>query len=386
MTVFSECGVSNKAVNDIRRKGFFVPKNHERFPRALRSIGFPELVYAWADSFTPPLTKLESSRYIDRPSAFYYDAIKSVLYLRQISKLLLKVLDNIESLGDLEAVAACLAILRVYYAAFDYELYKYDRHFEFYEYPESPVGYYYISLKALCFEASKSNKENDEWARQKFLSLLNCPAKPSLSSQYQTVLHNLHEEIVARNLANASTDGSRLRKLIEVTDPTLYKEIDRRAKNYYKQPDDLLKDCLRAKGQSQLVLRSKEIAKTDFLTIQKLLTTQQKRELGKCVNALGWFYKAQEEIAFVMGSKVGKHNLRDAEFKTFEYLKEGLTTKPEIIKESQRDAALAIFNYSGLEAFVAPRIFVYNAENKQYFTQEVSDLYFEELERWFPRA
>jgi hypothetical protein len=387
MTIFEKCGVSNEMVKDIKLKGFFVPERHERLPKTLRSIGFPEIVYQWADSFTPPLTQEEKEYYIENPKGFYEDAVMKAKLFKEIAGLLLKALKNISYLTPVEAMAACLAILRIYYASFDYNFYKYDRHLEFHDYEESPVGYYYLNLKKLCKLAAirSTVPASEEWAQQKFLSILNLPEKLSLSLRYEMDCAGAFQKLVdLPEFEEFSAFSRDLFGLLAKKYPELAREIKETGEKYYKYPEDFLEECMRRGGKKPDTVSSvKERTKGDYLDVKKYLKSKERRELESCVSAIGWFTEVQEELHLIIDSKIGDNAVRDAEFKTFELVKKIISENPGLMKKEYQSEIEKLFECKGLEGYVAPRIFVYDAEKKHYFPAEVEALFFEEIERWF---
>ena len=389
MTIFEKCGISNEMVEEIKRKGFFVPEKHERFPNPLKSIGFPELVYEWADSFTPPLTKEERERYVRNPEDFYKDAVKSSKLFKGIAELLLKVLKNIRDLSPPEATATCLAVLRIYYASFDYNFYKYDRHLEFHDYEESPVGHYYLRLKELCGLVANRKKipNPDLWAQEKLLFLLTSPFKTSMSIRFEmdcAVVYQRLAEIA--EFTKFFQDHGQLYSIVQQKYPNLSQKIEEIGGKYYKYPEDFLRDCLYRGGKKpEKILHEKEKAKKSYIEVKECLSAEEIGELEKCIQAIEWFNEIQEEMTFIIDSKIGDNQVRDAEFRTFEVLKEIIDQNPWIVKRGYQSEIEKIFGYKGLEGIIAPRILVYNAEHNHYFIPEVEVLFFEELGRWFSR-
>ena len=174
MTVLEKCGITKRIINGLIKKGLFVPQKVRPVKKPMRSPS-EEQFYRVADRFTPPLTKKEKEFYIKNPNIFCEHLIKNAKFFVKTGELLHDTSEKAQkSLPAKEAISALLVIQRIYHAALDYNYLKYDRHLEYHDYKESPVGYYWQKLKKSCLLAAlKTKKPNPkELATQKMLELI----------------------------------------------------------------------------------------------------------------------------------------------------------------------------------------------------------------------
>ena len=174
MTILEKCGITKRIINGLIKKGLFVPKKVRPVKKPIRSPS-EEQFYRVADRFTPPFTKKEKEFYIKNPNIFCEHLIKNAKFFVKTGELLYDTSEKAQkSLPVKKAIAALLVIQRISHALLDYNYLKYDRHLEYHDYKESPVGYYWQKLKKLCLLAAlKTKKPNPkELATQKMLELI----------------------------------------------------------------------------------------------------------------------------------------------------------------------------------------------------------------------
>jgi len=209
MTVLEKCGITKRIINGLVKKGLFVPKKVRPVKKPIRSPG-EKWVYEIADKFTPPLTKQEREFYIRNPRIFCEHLIRGTKFLIKTCELLYDVSNIAKELPPKEAIAALLVVQRIFHAAYDYNYQKYDRHLEYHDYKESPVGYYWQKLKRLCLLAALKAKVSNpkELATQKMLELISgygiiiksSKSKKRAQEAYKFLVSNLKNKRLTQEL------------------------------------------------------------------------------------------------------------------------------------------------------------------------------------------
>lgn len=96
-----------------------------------------------ADRYTPPLSPDEAEEFRSNPRKLSARIVRGAMSVVFLSYLLNNILDRSEDLEPCERAAASYLSLVLFHGCFDYCYLKYDRHLEYHDYPESPVGYYW---------------------------------------------------------------------------------------------------------------------------------------------------------------------------------------------------------------------------------------------------
>lgn len=198
-TVLEKYGITNKTVRYLLARGLFVPKKVRPVKNPIRSPS-EEWFYQAADRFTPPLSVQEKKLYIQHPDKFCKELLKGVKFLIRICELLYVTSDRTQRLSPDEAIASLLVIQRVFHAALDYNYLKYDRHLEYHDYKESPVGYQWQRLRKICVQAARNAKiENtEEFAYKKMLELIS--GKDISRGAMKFMKENLHDKQLLKKL------------------------------------------------------------------------------------------------------------------------------------------------------------------------------------------
>lgn len=378
-TVLYKLGITDNKVRLLRKEGIFVRKKRIP-PKEERMISPSEkIIVEWADKWTPLLSRQEKRRYFKNPRIFAEEAIKSGKLMRKLSIILLKALDNFKKLDDEEVLAGCLAILRIYYDSFDYQIYKYDRHFEFHQYAQSPVGFIWQSLDKLIKNSLKKAGKTEEEVQKLFFDLISFPKGESLSLKYQDLCRKLYQ-----NLKKKRFSGLKEQKIWQITkDSKEFESLFKKAEKFYKLPSDFISDALKTKDKKIKIDKTKTNSQKAKDEIAKYLSPRAKNNLNFYLHAIDNFNKAQETVYFIMASKSNDDQpIRNAEFKTFDIIKDLIDKNPQLVKERYRRKVLEIFNKKGLEAVIAPVMLITEGENKHYFIPSVEKLYWKELNRW----
>ncbi len=158
--------------------------------------------------------------------------------------------ERTSNLTHVEATAALLVITRIFHASLDYNYYKYDRHLEYYDYPVSPVGYYWKQLKDLVLKASQNTGVADpaNWANEKLMKMIaGHNAQPTKIQEYMISCRG----IFRRRLLNQIIPGMLAEKLlnnIANTQPVLWDKAQERSRYFNRFEVEFLKDCLDSAG------------------------------------------------------------------------------------------------------------------------------------------
>lgn len=385
--VLEQCGISESLIRRSRRRGLFVPKTHERIPESFMTSPSDDWVVEWADRFTPPLSTEEIHRYTEAPNRFYEDAVRSAKFMRKMSGVLLHALDKCEKLRPERALAAYLAVLRIYYAMFDFQIYKYDRHLEFHEYEESPVGYFWKQLKDVCLSAMKKAGASDpeKSAEEKRLQILCSSGRSSLSLQYELACAKLSGRFSELRLERLTPDILVLK--LKRRYPKIYQLAITISREYYKDVEEVVRKSLelRSEAYKGRILKSRTAGKKALVELEKRLSSKEIAKLHRCIKALDYFMLTQEKIVFIIDSKVedGSGYVRDAEFRTLDLIGRLLKASPWLVRSGFMEEIDGVFQSKPPLLYVAPRVLLYNSEKKHYFNETVERLYLEELQRWF---
>lgn len=173
-TILGKCGITDKVIGRLIKKGLFVPKKVKPVKNPMRSSS-EEWFYQVADRFAPPFTKKEREFYIKNPEKFCEHLLEGTKLLIRTCELLYDTSEKAKKLSSpKEAITALLVIQRIIHAVWDYNHMKYDRHLEYHDFEESPVGYYWKKLKKLCLLAAENAKvvNPEEFAKEKMLELI----------------------------------------------------------------------------------------------------------------------------------------------------------------------------------------------------------------------
>lgn len=172
-TVLEKCGITNGIIKRLRKGGLIVPPKVKPFRKYLVSPSEDWFSYV-ADQFAFPLSVKERKFYIQNPSEFCKDLIRNTKFFVKTTGILYDAFKKTKGLRREEALAAKLAIIRIFHACIESTHLKYDRHMEYHQYKKSPVGFYWNRLRELCLLAARNAKVPDEemWAKEKMLQII----------------------------------------------------------------------------------------------------------------------------------------------------------------------------------------------------------------------
>jgi hypothetical protein len=172
-TVLEKCGITNAMVGKLRKSGLVVPQRVKPFKEFMVSSSEDWFSYV-ADQFAFPLTEKERKFYIKHPEEFCKDLIKNTKFFVKTTGILYDAFKKTKELSREKALAAKLALIRIFHACIESTHLKYDRHMEYHEYKESPVGFYWNRLKELCLLAAEKAKASDKemWSKERMLRII----------------------------------------------------------------------------------------------------------------------------------------------------------------------------------------------------------------------
>ncbi len=166
VTVLEKLGVSNDIVGFFKLRGLVVPERFRRRSDYLRSPS-SEWFVGIADAYAPPLSSEEDELFRRSVRALSWKIVSGAVSLVEFSFFMKRAFDRVDSLEDSpERVAALYAILHLLHACLDYCYLKYDRHLEYHDYLESPVGYWFGELRRYSSVLGVGEKELLRGARR----------------------------------------------------------------------------------------------------------------------------------------------------------------------------------------------------------------------------
>lgn len=387
-TLLQKCGITNEIVNNLKKRGLFIPRRMRKSPRIMKSPSEEWFYYA-ADQFTPPLTKKELKEYIDKPEKFSQDFIKSLKFFTEVSGILYHAVKRLEDLNDVEIASATLAILHIFQSAMDYLYYKYDRHLEYHEYKDSPVGYYWIRLRQLCKIVADNMKAEDpeRWAKQRLLDIVSCPrGELTMAAKYSIECEKKYNELEEKvgDLASFSIDA--LIKKLENDFTEDYERILQTAQLFYRYVDEFLSDCLNSKGlkTAEQLSKTRSVSQKAHSEVKSGLKERDLiTEFEKAVNAIDSFIRVQEEETFIFYGITPQResHVLNVGFKAIDYLNKVIRRNPNFVIGARRKTILEMLEPEDPPSrIVAARKVIYELE--KIFIQDIKEIYNAEMARW----
>lgn len=383
MTVLQECGLSDDIVQALKRRGLRIPVKQEPFAEAMKSPSEDWVVYSF-DEFAPPLTDEETLHYVQYPEDFCRDLLSNLALFSDVCKALYNVSPSIGGLADVDAVAGCLAILRVFQGAMDYHYYKYDRHIEFYEHEGSPVGFHWQRLLRLCSEASQRAGIKDElWCQKRLLRILSEIGRGNMAMQFLLSCQSLLTELEKVVGGLSGDDPNTILEVVKQKDKSLFDRLISESE-IQKAAVDLVSDCLElsesAKTLKRLAAIDRRLVEPDVRDVTDHLRPDEARDFTKSVRAMELFQSVQEEETYrfygvMPGSRAG--NL-EVGFTTWAHIAGILDEHPELIIAEHRESLMSIMH--GSNPVLETRHLLYKGEH--YLKEVVQKRYFEEINRW----
>jgi hypothetical protein len=386
-TVLEKCGITARIIQCLKIKGLVVPEQIKPVEKPLRSPS-EEWFYSIADRFTPPLSQAEKEVYMKSPHLLCLKILDSVNLLFEVSNILYDALEAVkQKLKGEEAVAAILAILKVFHGCLDHNYLKYDRHLEYHEYEESPVGYYWKKLQKLCKKASqKANiKDKNRWVNEKILQLISGPRRILVTSEYAICCKHVYADLKRKipNLENLSINS--ILKKIKTDFPDFFEVIKVYSESFYRSLTEFLRDSIMAKHIDPLkeIVKSKEVSSEAIREVKNNLSEKDAQEFERTLEIIEDFLAIQEfEGLIAYGIKKNRENrLFDVLIKAYDVLQAILTLNIEFVKPKYKEFVRSLLTAEDVPSkYVAVRRLI--SEGEYCFDENVERLYLDELRRW----
>lgn len=387
LTVLEKCGISKEMMIFLKKKGLVIPIEIKPFEKHFRSPS-EEWFYSIADRYTPPLSEAEIEVYKIAPHLLSLKIQRSVELLMDTSIVLQEALDKVEQIDkDEEKLAAVLSILRIFHGCLDYNHLKHDRHLEYHEYKESPVGYYWWKFRKLIEKAAKKSQisKPEEWINQKSLEIISAPKRPRIVSEYHIAISEVYKKL-ADNIENI--DSLSVQQIIERVEkdfPNLFETIQKFAEEFFRPIDGFIKDCIISKGSNYLekLIKNKLKSEMALKEVCSKLSEMDAQELMRIVDILDDFANAQdiEGTIFYGLHPYAKNYLTDILIKGYDKLRDLLLLHPQMINPKYKHEVLGLLKAEDVPSkFVANREFMVKLE--KFFNEDVVKLCRAAVETW----
>ncbi|MFQ6119047.1 MAG: hypothetical protein ACE5KE_04060 [Methanosarcinales archaeon] len=385
-TVLEKCGVTEEIIKFLKRKGLIVPEKIESVENPLRSPS-EDWFFSIADRFTPPLSKAENEVFKKVPYLLSLQILKSIDLEIDVSAVLYDALERVKTEIEKaeEKVAAILAILRIFHGCLDYNVLKYDRHLEYHEYEESPVGHIFKRLKEILSKATKDVHDKEDWVNQKLLEILAGTRRILLVNEYSISCKEVYK-ILKKEIPNIdSLSPNEVVEKIKKDYPDIFEIVKEFSEGFYKFPEEFITDSLISKDVNPLekIIENKRRAKETLNEICSKLNIDEANELERIVEIIDEFSAIQEiEGAAAAGVHPRmKNRIFDVLIEGYDQLKTILKSNINLIKSEFREKVSFLLEGEDIPSkFIADREFV--TEGEKLFDGKVRELYFEEIERW----
>jgi hypothetical protein len=389
MSVLEKIGVTRETIEQLKKEGLVVPRKIKAFKKAYRTPG-EDWVYYAADKFTPSLSREEKEYYLKNPIEFCKTLLERLLFFSRVSGLLFEYLEKIDhKLTNEEAAVAYFSILYFFHACGDYNYYKYDRQFEYEQYEESIVGYFYHKLKELCIRSAKNRGflDSERKGYEEMLELISIPLdeRVGMNTEYLIACSRFFRTVYEKFPSFKEARVEDLLEKIKKEDEPLFQQVILTSKYFFKLPAEFLKDCIE-KGniETDRIIKEIENKKTKVRNIYEAVSSGLNE---KQRNELDWVLRAIEELILTHHKEVfissgitpnNKSHLLDTFFAAYAKFKECVERHPEFIDKKYLNEIREILRKEN--PIVAARKLVEKGE--KIFSKRLRDLYIEELERW----
>jgi hypothetical protein len=340
------------------------------------------------ESQIPRFTEEEKRKYIEEPYEFYLDAVRSAELHAWIIGELLNIVPNISKLEDLEEkVAASLALIRLFFASYDFNVLKYDRDIEYHEFEQSVSGYFWQKGVALC------NLIFPEEGEKVLIKI--ATGTPFLydTMHYYLTLKAIRDKLEKKSIDFYLKSEQELLEKISSEEKNIWEEICWVAERFYKYPKDVLHDLLR---QTELPLNTlveqKLEAQKEFFKVFRALLERDARLAEDFINAMraiDIIMRTNERIDFIVFGKTPQGNgyvINDSVIKLFEVIKSSLETHPELIRKGKEEKLSETFRkveeMKSIGLTPGIKYFLTCFEKDPFLSEKIYNLYKFELERW----
>jgi hypothetical protein len=392
-TILEKCGASDSFIQNLIKRGLCVPVKIQKHPNPLHPSHAHELLNELEDQI-PRFDEEQKSRYIDDPSRFYLDAVDSVNAAAWIVGELLKIVPDVLGLNDpKERLAGALALIRVFFANYDFNFLKYDRDIEYAEFDESVSGYFWHKCRSLCDIAYPSQGERI------VLELASGANFLSQNTEYNLAKTALKRRISEHWNTESLVDRKHLEQMlgsVQKVDPQLHEQIQIVARYFRKDPIDLLQGIAAFDVSAGEWLLSHETSERRFLDVyQRLLDKgfDLASQFNTAYRALGILSRTNEAIGFIVNGKTPQENgyfFNDSLVRLYATAKEILENRSAFVKPGMASflaEASEKAEYMKIVG-VTPGIkyFLTKFEDRRFLTEDINAMYDAELSRWTRRT
>lgn len=301
MTVLEKCGLSQRVTDRLKRRGLVITGNTKPFPNFLKSPGDDWVVYTM-DSFTPALSDAERQMYVESPEQFCEDLLSNLAIFGELCRELYEATQRFGTLSDEEAIAACFSGLLVFQSAMDSHYYKYDRHLEYHEHKESPVGFHWLRIKEFCKAAGRlaGMEDAESWGRERALRILAAVGRETVSSRFLSASFRtfrwLTDVVSDLEKLDCEIAVGRLRK----ENPDAFRRLKATAAVFRRSPEEFLGDSLRS-AALRIGEKLKERPQAGLSLVEevhKLLASDEAVRFEFSVEAMRLFQQVQEQETY----------------------------------------------------------------------------------------
>lgn len=385
LTVLEKCGINAALIKFFKAKGLSVKKRITPFPSFMRSPS-EEWFSSITDRFTPPLEPSEKKAMIANPYIFSHKVAEGATLLSEISGVLHEALSICKKkLSGGEAIAALLSINHIFISCLHLNYLKFDRHLEYHDYPESPVGHYWQKFNALCLSAATKlpKEEREKWAREKMLQILGGRTGMNKTSEYTVACANIRSAIVREGTSTADVRSTL--NHIHNTSALLYGEISVYCDYFHRSPTEFISDCI-TMGDSdpEHFLRvACEASARAVEEVKSNLSKSEVEDLDRIRDIIGAFLLAQETEGFIFSGITphGHFRVVDTPFDAIGTLSELLQKDWSYVQPQHRKELEDVLkNTDPPSRMIASTRLASDLEN--CLITSVQELLYEELDRW----
>lgn len=363
-----------------KKKGLVIPAEIKPFEEHFRSPS-EEWFYSIADRFTPPLSKAEAEVFKMAPHLLSLEIQRSVELLMDVAIILHDALNKVDQLDkNEEKLAAILSILRIFHSCLDYNHLKHDRHLEYHEYKDSPVGYYWWKFRELVEKAAKKSgvSHPERWANQKLLEIISVPRRLRITSEYLIVTSEMYKKLKEKIEEVDFLPVEEIVKRIKSECPDLFEIIQKLAEEFFRPIDAFIMDCVTSKGADHLekLVESRNKSQAALNEVCSRLSKTDAQELVRIVDILDDFAGAQDIEGTIKCRLNIFWHVDEARkiIKGYDKLRDFLLSHQEMINPEHKSEVLSLLKAEDVPSkFIADREFMVKV--KKFFRKDIAKLY-----------
>lgn len=384
-TVLEKCGINAALIKLFKAKGLSVRTKITPFSNFMRSPS-ENWFSSITDRFTPPLEPSEKKVMIADSYILSHKVVEGATLLSELSGVLHEALSICEkALSGEEAIAALLSINHIFISCLHLNYLKFDRHLEYHDYSESPVGHYWQKFSALSLKAAEKlpEEEREQWARERMLQILKGRVRMSKTSEYAVACANVKSAIDKEKVP--TVDASSTLNYIHDNSASLYGEISVYSNYFRRSLAEFVSDCIAIgdRDPEKKFRATCEAATRAVEEVKANLSQSEAEELDKIRGILGDFLLAQENEGFIFFGIVphGHFHVTDTPFDAVSILSELLQKDWSYVQPQHRKEFEDVLKDADPPSrMIASTRLASDLEN--CLTTSVQKLLYEELDRW----